>query len=393
MKYLFFIISFLTIFPVFSQVENLRLKDALENTREVKLSEIASKQSFVQLDYVSDLEKEVNLFCYLLNDKIVCIGRAIYVFDRNGKLLDMVKFPQTEWWLNYRNYCKIALLDEEQRSVIIPKDIFGSKKIDGFLREYFIDDLSTYNVLAPIEKQGREWYIGNLASGELLFKRENFLGKDSIEFYVCSRSNISYKISNPNMFHQEGTTLSLRTGSYKYNSQLYFYEDDDDFIYYIADKEKQKAYKLGCDDLVVNKDIYLKTVKHCIYTGNFKVLDAVLKKYISSLYVTESKNFLMFSFLYRGGKYLGYYSKKDHRTVIAKPSTDNQVAFKDDLLGKSSFKNLRWHVNMNNELCALLSSEDSERVWKSPFTWKSLFPWFFKEKTPGRVVVILQLRI
>lgn len=98
MKYLFFIISFLTIFPVFSQVENLRLKDALENTREVKLSEIASKQSFVQLDYVSDLEKEVNLFCYLLNDKIVCIGRAIYVFDRNGKLLDMVKFPQTEWW-------------------------------------------------------------------------------------------------------------------------------------------------------------------------------------------------------------------------------------------------------------------------------------------------------
>lgn len=393
MKYLFFIISFLTIFPVFSQVENLRLKDALENTREVKLSEIASKQSFVQLDYVSDLEKEVNLFCYLLNDKIVCIGRAIYVFDRNGKLLDMVKFPQTEWWLNYRNYCKIALLDEERRSVIIPKDIFGSKKIDGFLREYFIDDLSTYNVLAPIEKQGREWYIGNLASGELLFKRENFLGKDSIEFYVCSRSNISYKISNPNMFHQEGTTLSLRTGSYKYNSQLYFYEDDDDFIYYIADKEKQKAYKLGCDDLVVNKDIYLKTVKHCIYTGNFKVLDAVLKKYISSLYVTESKNFLMFSFLYRGGKYLGYYSKKDHRTVIAKPSTDNQVAFKDDLLGKSSFKNLRWHVNMNNELCALLSSEDSERVWKSPFTWKSLFPWFFKEKTPGRVVVILQLRI
>lgn len=393
MKYLFFIISFLTIFPVFSQVENLRLKDALENTREVKLSEIASKHSFVQLDYVSDLEKEVNLFCYLLNDKIVCIGRAIYVFNRNGKLLDMVKFPQTEWWLNYRNYCKIALLDEEQRSVIIPKDIFGSKKIDGFLREYFIDDLSTYNVLAPIEKQGREWYIGNLASGELLFKRENFLGKDSIEFYVCSRSNISYKISNPNMFHQEGTTLSLRTGSYKYNSQLYFYEDDDDFIYYIADKEKQKAYKLGCDDLVVNKDIYLKTVKHCIYTGNFKVLDAVLKKYISSLYVTESKNFLMFSFLYRGGKYLGYYSKKDHRTVIAKPSTDNQVAFKDDLLGKSSFKNLRWHVNMNNELCALLSSEDSERVWKSPFTWKSLFPWFFKEKTPGRVVVILQLRI
>lgn len=393
MKYLFFIISFLTIFPVFSQVENLRLKDALENTREVKLSEIASKQSFVQLDYVSDLEKEVNLFCYLLNDKIVCIGRAIYVFDRNGKLLDMVKFPQTEWWLNYRNYCKIALLDEEQRSVIIPKDIFGSKKIDGFLREYFIDDLSAYNVLAPIEKQGREWYIGNLASGELLFKRENFLGKDSIEFYVCSKSNISYKISNPDMFDREGTTLSLRTGSYKYNSQLYFYEEDDDFIYYIADKEKQKAYKLGCDDLVVNKDIYLKTVKHCIYTGNFKVLDAVLKKYISSLYVTESKNFLMFSFLYRGGKYLGYYSKKDHRTVIAKPSTDNQVAFKDDLLGKSSFKNLRWHVNMNNELCALLSSEDSERVWKSPFTWKSLFPWFFKEKTPGRVVVILQLRI
>lgn len=393
MKYLFFIISFLTIFPVFSQVENLRLKDALENTREVKLSEIASKQSFVQLDYVSDLEKEVNLFCYLLNDKIVCIGRAIYVFDRNGKLLDMVKFPQTEWWLNYRNYCKIALLDEEQRSVIIPKDIFGSKKIDGFLREYFIDDLSAYNVLAPIEKQGREWYIGNLASGELLFKRENFLGKDSIEFYVCSKSNISYKISNPDMFDREGTTLSLRTGSYKYNSQLYFYEEDDDFIYYIADKEKQKAYKLGCDDLVVNKDIYLKTVKHCIYTGNFKVLDAVLKKYISSLYVTESKNFLMFSFLYRGGKYLGYYSKKDHRTVIAKPSTDNQVAFKDDLLGKSSFKNLRWHVNINNELCALLSPEDSERVWKSPFTWKSLFPWFFKEKTPGRVVVILQLRI
>lgn len=393
MKYLFFIISFLTIFPVFSQVENLRLKDALENTREVKLSEIASKQSFVQLDYVSDLEKEVNLFCYLLNDKIVCIGRAIYVFDRNGKLLDMVKFPQTEWWLNYRNYCKIALLDEEQRSVIIPKDIFGSKKIDGFLREYFIDDLSAYNVLAPIEKQGREWYIGNLASGELLFKRENFLGKDSIEFYVCSKSNISYKISNPDMFDREGTTLSLRTGSYKYNSQLYFYEEDDDFIYYIADKEKQKAYKLGCDDLVVNKDIYLKTVKHCIYTGNFKVLDAVLKKYISSLYVTESKNFLMFSFLYRGGKYLGYYSKKDHRTVIAKPSTDNQVAFKDDLLGKSSFNNLRWHVNINNELCALLSPEDSERVWKSPFTWKSLFPWFFKEKTPGRVVVILQLRI
>lgn len=393
MKYLFFIISFLTIFPVFSQVENLRLKDALENTREVKLSEIASKQSFVQLDYVSDLEKEVNLFCYLLNDKIVCIGRAIYVFNRNGKLLDMVKFPQTEWWLNYRNYCKIALLDEEQRSVIIPKDIFGSKKIDGFLREYFIDDLSAYNVLAPIEKQGRDWYIGNLASGELLFKRENFLGKDSIEFYVCSKSNISYKISNLDMFDREGTTLSLRTGSYKYNSQLYFYEEDDDFIYYIADKEKQKAYKLGCDDLVVNKDIYLKTVKHCIYTGNFKVLDAVLKKYISSLYVTESKNFLMFSFLYRGGKYLGYYSKKDHRTVIAKPSTDNQVAFKDDLLGKSSFKNLRWHVNMNNELCALLSSEDSERVWKSSFTWKSLFPWFFKEKTPGRVVVILQLRI
>lgn len=393
MKYLFFIISFLTIFPVFSQVENLRLKDALENTREVKLSEIASKQSFVQLDYVSDLEKEVNLFCYLLNDKIVCIGRAIYVFDRNGKLLDMVKFPQTEWWLNYRNYCKIALLDEEQRSVIIPKDIFGSKKIDGFLREYFIDDLSAYNVLAPIDKQRREWYIGNLASGELLFKRENFLGKDSIEFYVCSKSNISYKISNPDMFDREGTTLSLRTGSYKYNSQLYFYEEDDDFIYYIADKEKQKAYKLGCDDLVVNKDIYLKTVKHCIYTGNFKVLDAVLKKYISSLYVTESKNFLMFSFLYRGGKYLGYYSKKDHRTVIAKPSTDNQVAFKDDLLGKSSFNNLRWHVNINNELCALLSPEDSERVWKSPFTWKSLFPWFFKEKTPGRVVVILQLRI
>ena len=56
----------------FSQEVNIQIKKALEYSRPVKLSEIASEQSFITLDYVSDLENDEDVFTYLLEDRIIC---------------------------------------------------------------------------------------------------------------------------------------------------------------------------------------------------------------------------------------------------------------------------------------------------------------------------------
>ena len=391
-RFLLFIIFAYWCFELFAQTENLEITQALKHPREVKLSEIATRQSFVQLEYVPALELETNLFCYLLEDRIVCVGKGIYVFDRNGKLLDHIKLPNKEWWRNYLEYCKVTLLNEKERSVVIPLDIYGEYSRE-YLRDYKIDDLSLYSRLSPIEKQKRAWYLGDLSTGEMLFKNEYFAPNDSIAFYLCSNNAVQHTIVNRNRFYQQQTTLSLRAGSYRYDGELYFYEDGSDFISYVTnDGVEQHVYQLGTAELTVDNSLYLKAVHHTIKHGNRRVVDAVLKKYISSLFFVESPSLLLFSFSYENGDYLGYYSKKEHRTVIAQLTDNKYSSFKDDLSGKCPLRTTRWHVNRNNELCTLLSPEDSERLWEEPFSWKSLFPFFFEKEKQGRVVMILDLK-
>lgn len=380
---------------VFSQVENLRIGQALKERKVVKMSKIVSDQSFVDLDYVEGLEVDENIFTYLLKDRIICVSaNGIYVFDRKGSLLSSEKLPRTGWWLNYFEFAKVNLLDERQRTLIIPQYINEGWN-SYFLREYNIDNLYDSKKLSPIKKQDRDWYIGNLNSGDLLFKRENFDGSNLIELSVCSRDSILYNIENKNHFNQENTTLSLRAGSYRYNNQLFFYEDGDDFVYHIVNKEKRVAYQLGLDDLIMDKDLYLNVVQYVARTtGNRKVKDAVLKKYITSIYITESSNYILFSFSYEGDSYVGCHSKRSHDTVITNSSSNDQLMFCNNIPEKYSLSNLRWYINQDDELCTLLSSKNPKSPEENSFSWKSFFSWFFggKERKIGKTIMILQLK-
>lgn len=377
----------------FSQEVNIQIKKALEHSRPVKLSEIASEQSFITLDYVSDLENDEDVFTYLLEDRIICIGKSICVFDRNGKLLDLVKFPNTEWFSNYRDNCRISLLNEREGALLIPLKPFKEYPTDPVIREYNIDNISTYKMFDPLYKRKeRDWYIGNLSTGEYVFKGENFFGNDTIEFFLCSKDSVLQQISNPSLFNQEKTTLALRTGSYYYENQLYVYEDGDDFIYQLTKEGKKKVYQLGCDELKQNNELYLKAVHHSIWTGNKKVVNAVLKKYISSLFFIECENYLLFSFSYNNSNYLGYYSKKKKETVIAELAGNRKSLFENDLTRKTHFCSTRWYINTKGELGTLLSPADSKLLSEPFWDWRSWFPWLFDKKKRGRSVIILKMR-
>lgn len=103
---------------VFSQVENLRIGQALKERKVVKMSKIVSDQSFVDLDYVEGLEVDENIFTYLLKDRIICVSaNGIYVFDRKGSLLSSEKLPQTIWWLNYFVNAKVRIKSDKQKNV------------------------------------------------------------------------------------------------------------------------------------------------------------------------------------------------------------------------------------------------------------------------------------
>ena len=194
------------------------------------------------------------------------------------------------------------------------------------------------------------------------------------------------------MFNQEKTTLALRTGSYYYENQLYVYEDGDDFIYQLTKEGKKKVYQLGCDELKQNNELYLKAVHHSIWTGNKKVVNAVLKKYISSLFFIECENYLLFSFSYNNSNYLGYYSKKKKETVIAELSGNRKSLFENDLTRKTHFCSTRWYINTKGELGTLLSPADSKLLSEPFWDWRSWFPWLFDKKKRGRSVIILKMR-
>lgn len=387
MQYAILIFSLFFIFQVFSQVESLDIKNALKETREVKLSEIASDMFFVELDYVTELENDNNVFCYLLKDKIVCVGKSIYIFDRKGKLQDLLRIPRDGLFNLYLDFRKISLLDEKRRTLIIPM----SKE---YTRQYNIDKMPSFQLLMrPTKLENVDRFVGRLPTGHFLYKGINFEGKSSSEYYICSGNCVLYETVNTDMFDCGRTALDLRDGSYFYNNQLFFYADGEDFIYEIKNRTKQKVYALGCSDLKLSYPDYLKAVLHYSRTGSRMLMDIVLRKYISSLFLGECKSGILFSFLYANQQYIGYYSKKDKQTVLAKPSKDKRSYFIDDIKRKHPFSCSRWTINENNELISFLPVEGFFVVREEDsFSIKSLFPFFFGKIKYGRVVSIMRLK-
>lgn len=387
MQYVILIFSLFFTFQVFSQVESLDIKNALKEPREVKLSEIASDVFFVELDYVGELENDNNVFCYLLKDKIVCVGKSIYIFDRKGKLQDLLRIPRDELFSLYLEFRKISLLDEKRRTLIIPMD-------NEYAQQYNIDKMPSYQLLIrPTKLWNVDRFVGHLPTGYFLYKGINFEGKSSSEYYICSGNRILYETVNTDMFNCDRTTLDLRDGSYFYSNQLFFYADGEDFIYEIKDRTKQKVYALGCSDLKLNYPDYLKAVRHYSRTGSRMLMDIVLRKHISSLFLTECKSSILFSFLYANQQYIGYYSKKNKQTIIGKPSKEKCSCFIDDIKRKHPFSCSRSNINENNELISFLPVEESFVVREEErFSIKSLFPFFFGEIKHGRVVSIMRLK-
>lgn len=349
-----------------SGLDRIKISEALENQREVNLSQFVESIEYIQLEETDQtvlfypIIEVTDEFIIARNSGPSALG-PILLFDReSGNFIRGVgksgRGPGEFQMGNPRLYN------------IFSKTLYGLAYSHNEIQEYDTDGNFLGTIKLPImidEKVPAEWGVPSIHLNQYLDNEVfvscifNTTGWDKRKIILFTRDSI-IKIFPNYLFWERKNWRSMNSignnpSFFRWKDKLSVKEEFNDTVFQITKSSLNPRYVFQTDGFGPPPE--LQDIGVGVNIDEYaKYYHDELAKYYFIKDICENDLYLFFQIEYEKKKYTGFYNKTDKTTTICKLLENNISAFIDDI---NDFMPIRpQKITLNNEMILKLEAED-----------------------------------
>ncbi|MDL2264824.1 hypothetical protein LJC43_00355 [Parabacteroides sp. OttesenSCG-928-G21] len=391
------ILLFLIVFHIgnlYAQETDLRLYEAVQNPRVIKLSEIASEVTFVwpektRYSYIPPISSLENKNAYfLLEDKILYVGYYLLLFDRKtGEYIRQIG----------------AKSGNPNRDLSFYYDYTGANspyyeregKIMTYNSRFFLEyDLLTNKpkVYPRPTTTNKDTFLGRLNKDVIVSLDRNTKGNSAVKLYFQNKDSVFMTSPQHHHFDPKRISTGLHGGTYYFRDNLFLFDECNDTVFHITSTGERASYLLGRGTKGITNQQIIDFRTESYQKNKRSLYNEKVAGYFTDFHICENDSFILFSFKYDSKNYAGYYSKKAEETHVAGPDKSGNTCFVNDLQKGFPLFPSKWTINNKNELIGEISVEDIHK-WIEANGTENIDSKYLKLKAKDNpVLMILKLK-